>query len=355
MILRMSKAFPNPNPKHSLSLEEMEASVNLLLDPLVSDESKGAFLTELHRRGEKAGELAGFASEILKGAVIPTIRRDENSPLLELCGTGGDHAGLLNISTAAMFVASGAGARVVKHGNRAVSSKCGSADVLEALGVTLHLRPECVGDIVDQAGCVFLLASDFHPAVAAVAALRRSLASKGMMTIFNLLGPLLNPASPEVQLAGIYSPEKLNLYAEAMDILGRRAAWAVHGQGISRDGGFDEISLIGPSHVVSVRNGLMETFTINPKDFGLSQASSMQGLVGGDAKENAGRISLILAGEEHGVAREMIILNAGAALFLAGIGSSLPESASLAAESIDSGGAARSLESLRKASEAARL
>ena len=351
----MSRAFPDPSLQSSLTIEEISSAVKLLLDPLVSDESKGAFLTALHHRGETASELAGFASELLKGAVVPTIKHEKGSHLLELCGTGGDHAGLLNISTAAMFVASGAGARVVKHGNRAVSSKCGSADVLEALGVTLHLRPDRVGDIVDRAGCVFLLASDFHPAVAAVAGLRRSLASRGQMTIFNLLGPLLNPASPEVQLTGIYTPAKLKLYAEAMRILGRRVAWAVHGEGINGEGGFDEISLLGISHVVAIRDGVMERMTIQPEDFGLPKASSVEGLVGGDAKENALRIEALLTGVESGVAREMILLNAGAALFLAGIGSSLPESASLAAESIDSGGAARALELLRKASEAARL
>ncbi len=351
----MSVIFPDPLHSSSLDAQEIATAVNLLLDPFVSDELKGGFLSGLHRRGESAQELSGFASELLKGAVTPVISRSEDNPILELCGTGGDQAGLLNISTAAMFVAGGAGARVVKHGNRAVSSKCGSADVLEALGVTLHLKPDLVGVVLEQAGCVFLLASDFHPAVAAVASLRRSLATRGQMTIFNLIGPLLNPAFPEVQLTGIYAPEKLDLYAQAMGFLGRRVAWAVHGGGIDGKGGFDEISLVGATQGVSVSNEALDKFTVNPEDFGLTTASSMEGLVGGDAKENAVRIAALLSGEERGMARDMILLNAGAALFLAGIGSSLPESAELAAESIDSGRAYRALEMLREASEAARI
>jgi len=351
----MSVLFPDPSHSSSLNAQEIGTAVNLLLDPSVSNELKGRFLSGLHRRGESAQELSGFASELLKGAVKPVITRSEDNPILELCGTGGDQAGLLNISTAAMFVAGGAGARVVKHGNRAVSSKCGSADVLEALGVTLHLKPDLIGAVLEQSGCVFLLASDFHPAVAAVADLRRSLAAQGQTTIFNLIGPLLNPVFPEVQLTGIYAPEKLDLYAQAMGLLGRQVAWAVHGGGIDGVGGFDEISLVGASQGVSYRHGALNKFTVNPEDFGLCTSSSMEGLVGGNAKENAVRIDGLLSGEERGVARDMILLNAGAALFLAGIGSSLPESASLAAESIDSGRAYRALKMLRDASAAASI
>ena len=268
---------------------------------------------------------------------------------MELCGTGGDKAGLLNISTAAMFVAAGAGARVVKHGNRAVSSRCGSADVLEALGVTLHLETERIAGILDHAGCVFLLASDFHPAVALMAPIRRSLAARGQMTIFNLLGPLLNPAMPEIQLTGVYQRALLSRYAAAMGVLGRRRAWAVNGEGLD-GGGIDELTVTGRSFVVESDGGKIRNFEINPEKLGFSLARSYAELQGDDAFRNAGRIVLILSGEERSAARDMIVLNAAAALHLSGRAGSLAEGVALAAESIDSGKALLSLERLKEAS-----
>ena len=197
-----------------------------------------------------------------------------------------------------MFVAAGSGARVVKHGNRALTSRCGSADVLEALGIAIHLEPARVGEVLERAGCVFMLASDFHPAFAAVAPLRKKLAERGRKTIFNLLGPLLNPAAPDYQLTGIYRPEMLPFYAEAIRLLGRRKAWA--------------------------------------------------SLIGGDAATNARRIESILRGGENGAARDMILLNASAAIHLAGIGSTLCESFEIASRSIDSGAAFDALFVLRE-------
>ena len=351
----MNTVFPDPTAQPSLSLEEIALGVGLLLRPDVSEESKGRFLSDLHARGETARELAGFAGVLLEAGVKPVINRHEELPLVELCGTGGDQAGLLNISTAAMFVVAGAGARVVKHGNRAVSSRCGSADVLEALGVGLHLRPERVNEVLDRAGCVFLLASDFHPAVAAVGPVRRALAARGQMTIFNLLGPLLNPALPDFQLTGVYSRDVLDLYAEALGLIGRRAAWAVYGEGRPGEGGFDELSIIGNSHVAEFRNGRIRSFVIDPGELGFAEVLAGGMLVGGDAVANAARIVAILSGEEAGPAREMILLNAAAALHVAGRTESLHEALTIARESIDSGSAARSLHLLRLAAgEAAR-
>jgi len=247
----MKVLFPDPFSSPDFSDDEITEAVHLLTHGDVSDDSKGNFLSALHHRGETASELAGFARAILKESIKVRIEHRPAEPLLELCGTGGDRAGYLNISTAAMFVAAGAGARVVKHGNRAVSSRCGSADVLESLGVSLHLRPDSVGRILENAGSVFLLASDFHPSISVIAPLRRVLARNGQMTIFNLLGPLLNPALPEFQLTGIFKPELLDFYAQALGMMGRRKAWAVHGKGLDDSEGVDELSITGPSRVFS--------------------------------------------------------------------------------------------------------
>ena len=346
----MSTAFPDPITHTSLSIEEIGLTVRLLLRTDIAAESKERFLTDLNVRGETAQELAGFAKVLLEEGIKPVIEQDTHRPLVELCGTGGDQAGLLNISTAAMFVVAGAGARVVKHGNRAVSSRCGSADVLEALGVALHLRPERLSEVLERAGSVFLLASDFHPAVAAIAPVRRALASRGQMTIFNLLGPLLNPARPAFQLTGVYSRNVLNLYAEALGLLGRCVAWAVYGEGRPGEGGFDELSITGPSHVAEFRDGTVQSFVIDPSELDFSGDMETGVLLGGDAVANADRIISILSGKEKGVAREMILLNAAAALYVAGSTPSLPEALMMAGESIDSGRAATSLVALRLAS-----
>ena len=209
----MKSTFPDPETVPALQEGEIDRCLDLLLDVETGTREKAAFLDVLHRRGETAAELAGFARCLLGKAVRPDMTNSGGGPLLELCGTGGDRAGYLNISTAAMFVAAGAGASVVKHGNRAFSSKCGSADVLEELGVSLHIDPTRAGEVLGEAGCVFLLAVNYHPALAALSPLRRNMAAEGKLTIFNLLGPLLNPANPEVQMTGIYRPGMLPVYA----------------------------------------------------------------------------------------------------------------------------------------------
>lgn len=346
----MTTPFPEPRTASFLHEDEIGRCLDLLLDENVKASDKAAFLEALHRRGETAGELAGFARCLLRKSVSPAISRGA-SPLLELCGTGGDRAGYLNISTAAMFVAAGAGASVVKHGNRAFSSRCGSADVLEALGISLHIDPKRTGDVLAEAGCVFLLAVDYHPALSTLSPLRRAMAADGKLTVFNLLGPLLNPALPDVQLTGIYLPGMLPVYAEALRRLGRFKAWAVHGDGAGDSGGVDELSILGPSkiHEMNADAG-MRAFSIRPEDAGLVTARSDGALVGGDAGVNAARILSILSGHEESPATDMILLNAGAALHLAGLGSSLSDSASLAAESLRSGKALKALESLRSAS-----
>jgi anthranilate phosphoribosyltransferase len=333
-----------------LSEGEIATAVDLLLGSDVEEEAKARFLTTLHERGETAAELAGFARVLLERSVRPVFGRSGSRPLVELCGTGGDQAGFLNISTAAMFVAAGAGARVVKHGNRAFTSQCGSADVLEAMGVNIHLDPVRVGEVLERAGCVFMLAGDFHPAVAAVAPLRRKLGEQGKKTIFNLLGPLLNPASPDYQLTGIYSEEMLPFYAEAMRLLGRRRAWAVHGRGLHPGVGVDELSIMGSSRVIEVSEDgpAPREFLLDPRELGMELITDSRPLLGGDATTNARRIESILRGEESGAARDMILLNASAALHLAGIGSSHRDALEIASWSINSGAALASLNGLRK-------
>ena len=354
----MADSFPDPLSVPSLGIVEIDRAVELLLSAGVAEEAKELFLVGLHTRGETAAELAGFARVLLGRAVTPLFDRGGGRPLLELCGTGGDRAGYLNISTGAMFVAAGGGARVVKHGNRAFSSKCGSADVLESLGIGLNLDPDRVGEVLEEAGCVFMLAANFHPTVAAVAPLRRKLGNRGQLTVFNLLGPLLNPSLPDYQLTGIYRPEMLPLYAEAMGLLGRRRAWAVHGEGGGVGGGVDELSISGSSRIVEIESaGTVATrdFQLHPRDFGMAVVADTAPLLGGDAATNARRLISILKGEEKGAARDMILLNAAAALHVAGIGSTLRDSVSIAMESVDSGKAFRVLERLRSSSARAAL
>ena len=348
----MKNIFPDPASLPVLPDGKIGRCLVLLLDEGVSPVKKAAFLDALHRRGETASELAGFARQLLDKSVKPMIPRDRFGPLLELCGTGGDRAGYLNISTASMFVAAGAGANVVKHGNRAFSSQCGSADVLEELGIPLHLDSSRVGEVLREAGCVFLLAVDYHPALAALSPLRREMAAAGKLTIFNLLGPLLNPARPEVQLTGIYRPMMLPIYAEAMRLMGRQKAWAVHGGGAISSDGVDEISILAPTSVHEIMAGREEprVFAIQPEEAGLKTAADDTALIGGNARTNAARILSILACQEESTATWMILLNAGAALHVAGIGNSLAESVSIASESLRSGKALRALENLRRAS-----
>jgi len=343
-------AFPDPSAP--LPDGEIARSLDLLVDPCADHDAKITFLAALHARGETAGELAGFARHLLGRAVPVEIPR-EGPPLLELCGTGGDRSGFINVSTAAMFVAAGAGARVVKHGNRAMSSKCGSADVLEALGVSLDAASGNCARILERAGCVFLLASNHHPLFSSLAPLRREMASRGILTVFNLLGPLLNPARPDYQLTGVYRGGSLSVYAEAMALLGRKRAWAVHGT-TSSGAGLDEISLSGETQVASVGSDLSggaEFFRMGPEHFGISRHASDEDLVGSDAPENARRILAILEGRDKGAARDMILLNAAAALHVAGIGGDPEGAAAAAAESIDSGRALRALNLLRESAK----
>jgi anthranilate phosphoribosyltransferase len=258
--------------------------------------------------------------------------------VLDTCGTGGDGAHTFNVSTAAALVVAGAGVVVAKHGNRAVSSKCGSADVFEALGVNLGATADRVADALDQANIAFFFAPAWHPSMKHAGPTRREL---GVRTAFNLLGPLTNPAGPRRQLIGVSRPEHTELVARTLGELGSERAWVVHGAG-----GLDELSTLGHTKVSELRNGTVNTFYVHPGDVGIPTAT-VADLSGDGAAENAAMIDRLLKGDT-GPRRDIVLLNAGAALLVAGVASSLGQGVELAAAALASGKAQAALETLRK-------
>lgn len=310
------------------------AAMDELMSGSVTDAQAGAFLAALRVRGETVPELVGFA-QAMRARVIKV--KPKRRPLLDTCGTGGDGSGTFNISTTVAFIAAGAGAAVAKHGNRAVSSRSGSADVLEALGVRTDVSPDMAAECVDVAGVGFLFAPAHHPAVAKVGPIRRQL---GARTVFNLLGPLSNPAGAKRQLLGVYSTSLVRPLAEALRSLGSEEAMVVASQD-----GLDEISLSAPTVVAHLRAGRIKTTVFKPESLGLMRRP-LSALAGGDAKKNAWITRAVLFGES-GPAREVCLLNAAAALMVAGLARNWKDGLAMAADSIDSGRAAASLAILR--------
>jgi anthranilate phosphoribosyltransferase len=257
-------------------------------------------------------------------------------PLMDTCGTGGDGAGTFNVSTAVALVIAGAGVPVAKHGNRAVSSRSGSADVLEALGVNIDLRPEQMARCIDEAGIGFLFAPLLHPAMKHAALPRREI---GIRTIFNILGPLTNPASATSQLLGVYDSRLVETMARVLDMLGVHSALVVHGAG-----GLDELSLAGANRVARLRDGRVDSFQLDPRDLGLPPAGPAQ-IGGGSPEHNAAMMKALLGGE-RGAVRDTVLLNAAAGLVAAGRAGGFQEGLGLAAESIDSGAALGKLDRL---------
>jgi len=324
--------------------DECPAFCEWLLDEGVSSGAKADCLIALHRRGETSSEIAAFVATLLRHAVDPGIdRASTRGPLVDVCGTGGDRRGLFNVSTATMFVVAGAGASVVKHGNRGITSKCGGADVLVALGVKIDTPPAAAAGILARAGAVFLFAPLYHPAFKAVGEARRIAAERGSRTIFNILGPLLNPARPRFQLAGVFDPSLLGTYAEAMMLLGTESAWIVHG-----GEGEDELSILAPSRVVTIQRGHRHEMVINPADFRESEPNAAE-LVGKSAEENAALIRGILDGSVRHSARDMVLLNAAGALTACGIADDLASGLAKASEAVDSGAAQDVLARLQSA------
>ena len=317
-----------------LTEAQAEQSLELILAEETPDADIGALLTALAVKGESPAEIVGFA-RVMRRQAIPV--RAKHSRLIDTAGTGGG-ADTFNISTAAVFVISGAGLPVAKHGNRALTSRCGSADVLAALGVRIERSLEVAEPSLNEIGVAFMFAPHFHPAMKRVAEIRREL---GRRTIFNLLGPLTNPASAPYQIVGVYSPDLTEKLARALLGLGCRRAWVVH----SHDG-LDELSTGARARVSDARDGKVESFDLDPKDFGF-EVSPIERFSGGSAEENAGMIRGILEGRIQGPARDVVVLNAAAALHVADAGD-LNEAIEKAKESLDSGAALEKLSQLIK-------
>ena len=326
-----------------LSAAEIGSAVAALVDATVSDEEKAAFLSALRLKGETGQEIAGFVHALLEHAVDPEIDPTlAPGPLIDVCGTGGDQLDLFNVSTTSMFVLAAGGAAVVKHGNRAITSKCGGADVLEALGVRLELPPAKLREIVNRLGIGFLFAPAYHPAFKSIAPVRKRLAEQGTPTIFNLLGPLLNPARPPHQLIGLFSGAILDKYAAAVALLPRQRTWVVHGSGM------DELSTTGLNDVREVLPPSVREFQLDPARYHFAPATLEQ-LRGGDRALNPEILLGILSGGVHGAPRDLVLLNAGAAFVVSGIALDLPSGIAQAAEEIDSGRAYRKVQEFRAA------
>ncbi len=322
--------------RQELSEEQAHAAMLQLLRGESTPALTAAFLVALRMKGETAGEVTGLARAMRASALQVRPRNTDPECLVDTCGTGGDGGSTFNVSTAAAFVVAGAGLAVAKHGNRSISSRCGSADVLEALGVNVNLDADQSAQAIDETGIGFLFAPSMHPAMRHVGPIRREL---GMRTVFNMLGPLTNPAGAAIQVIGVYEDRIVPLAAQALARLGSKAALVVHGSD-----GMDEITLTGPTRFAHVHEGGVRHGTLEPAGFGLSPAPA-EAVAGGDAETNAGILRAVLSGKK-GPARDIVVMNAGAALRVAGTAGSWPEGAALAAESIDSGAAAAKLASL---------
>ena len=328
-----------------LSVEDIEVAAGVLLDPEADAVLKADFLRTLSHKGETNGEIAGFGEAFLRRAVDPALEPSALSgPLLDCCGTGGDKLDLFNVSTTAMFVLAGGGVCVVKHGNRSITSQCGGADVLEALGVRIDLPPADFKRCVQEIGCGFMFAPYYHPAFKAIAPVRKALAAEGVPTIFNLLGPLLNPARPQHQLVGVFSKAALPKFAAVLQQLGRVRAWAVHGNA-GNGAGMDELSTLGPTDVCSVQDGAIGAHTVDPVALGF-QPPALSTLQGGNRETNAAILLEILEGKP-GPKRNLVVLNAAAGFVVAGISLNLEAGLALAAETLDSGRALAKLKALR--------
>jgi anthranilate phosphoribosyltransferase len=324
-----------------LSADQIERAVAQLAATDVDDAPKAEFLRALRDRGETAGEIAGFVRALLARAVDPGLDAPAlPGTMIDVCGTGGDKLELFNVSTVTMFVLAAGGAVVVKHGNRAITSKCGGADVLEELGVRIDLAPAQLRECVAAHGLGFIFAPAYHPAFKAIVPVRKLLAAQGIPTIFNLLGPLLNPARPAHQLVGIFSPALLPKYAAALQALGRTRAWAVHGSGM------DELSTAGTSEVREVTAAGIRAFTLDPAALGIARAT-LEELRGGERAANAQILTAILDGSLRGTKREIVELNAAAGFVVTGLAADLATGLALAREQLDAGRALAKLRALQ--------
>lgn len=324
--------------RHDLDREQVTAAMTEIMEGAATPAQIAGFVVALRAKGETAEEIAGLVETMRSYGQRVRIEGD----VVDTCGTGGDRAGTFNVSTAAALVCAGAGVKVAKHGNRAASSRCGSADVLEALGVKIDLQPQAVERCIAEAGIGFCFAPIFHPAMRHAAAPRREL---GVATIFNFLGPLTNPAGARRQALGVSDPSMLDKMVNALGRLGSEHVVGFHGHQ-----GLDELSTSGASRVVELVDGETREWTLDPRDLGLPPAD-LGDIAGGSAEENAEAIRTILAGES-GPRRDIVVLNAAAAILAGGRVADIADGLSVAADAIDSGSAGRALEALIAASNA---
>lgn len=323
---------------------EAEALLEQIMSGQCTDAQIAALLTALRMKGETVAELVGFARVMRRKAarvrpstaVNAELADTDREALIDTCGTGGDVSGSFNVSTATAFVVAGAGVRVAKHGNRSVSSQCGSADVVEALGVNIELAPERIARCIDEVGIGFLHAPLLHDAMKYVALARRQM---GIRTIFNMLGPLTNPAGANTQVVGVYAAHLTELLAGVLAQLGSTRALVVHGSD-----GLDELTITAESKITELRDGELNTYFVSPENLGLKRATLAE-IQGGDAKQNSEIILSVLRGA-RGARRDIVLLNAAAAFVASSKVGSLKEGVALAAESIDSGVALKKLNGL---------
>jgi len=323
-----------------LTAEEASAAMQQVMDGNAPPAALAGLLSALAMKGERPAEIVGFARTMRANAVKLANPAGE---VFDTCGTGGDRSGTFNISSAAALVVAACGVKVAKHGNRSVSSRCGSADVFEQLGVNVAAAPAVVERTLRDAGIAFFFAPTFHPSMRHAAPTRREL---GIRTAFNLLGPLTNPAGASRQIVGVPRSELTELLARALLMLGSTRAWVVHGAD-----GIDEISTTGYTKVSECRDGAVHTFYVHPADFGIAKAAPGD-LTGGEAAANAGIVRSVLDGRS-GAPRDVVLLNAGAALFVAGRAASVPAGITLAAAAVDSGSARATLDRMIRSSQQA--
>ena len=327
-----------PDPGQELTGPQIKEAVAFLFDASVAPERKAAFLRRLAEKGETGREVIQFAQEMLKHSLIAGQDVTARFPLLmDIVGTGGDKLNLFNVSTTSMLILAAAGIPVAKHGNRAVTGKSGAADVLEALGIQIALEPAALLDCISEVGVGFIFARKYHPAFAAVAQARSLLAASGVKTVFNLLGPLLNPLHPTHRLIGVFSPDLIPLFADALRELGAGKSWIFSGR-IGATQWADELSTLGPNELAEITSGTERRFGLDPGPLGFSQGRSEE-LVCLDVKHSTETVVGILKGDIKGVRRDFAVLNAAAGLFIADKVPGMTEGVHLACEILDSGAA----------------
>ena len=330
----MKEAIKKVVSGKNLTREEAAIAMDTIMQGNATPSQIAALITALHTKGETIDEITGFAQKMREHAInIHPVAKN----LVDTCGTGGDISGTFNISTVSTFVAAGAGVTIAKHGNRAVSSRCGSADILEALGVKVDIDPQKVEECINKIGIGFIFAPNFHKAMRFAAPTRKEI---GISTVFNILGPLTNPAHAKAQVLGVFHEDLTNIMAEVSKNLGVENLMVVHGMD-----GLDEISISDKTKITQLGNGKIKTYFIKPEDFGFKRGSR-EAILGGTKEENAETALKILKGDEKGPKRDIILLNSAAAIYIGGKAKDLKEGIKIAANSIDSGAAFKKLEDL---------